>query len=101
MAAGLRLPRSNHGIFLLSRTFQTQHLQTGYRTGSTGCPTDLQHLCYKALINTLEASKTKFCTSWTSMQKLNSQIFTLYFPLPFLLSYITIEMNYKQSVYKT
>ena len=48
MAAGLRLPRSFQlWIFLFSPPFQTQRISTGCRTG---CPTDLQHLCCKALI---------------------------------------------------
>jgi len=51
MAAGSRVPRSSHGIFSPSPTFQTQHLKTGCRTRS---PTDLQHLCCKALINKIK-----------------------------------------------
>jgi len=51
MAAGSRLPRSSHGIFSPSPTFSnTPYLTSLNRLYRTRSPTDLQHLCCKALI---------------------------------------------------
>ena len=42
----------HHGFFLLSATFQTYSPNLTSLAGCrTWCPTDLQHLCCKALVN--------------------------------------------------
>jgi len=51
----------HHGFFLLSATFQTYCPNLTSLTGCrTWCPTDLQHLCCKALINKINKIRTNY-----------------------------------------